>query len=298
MTSPMAYLRGTRAYELMGRIVPKSFHSTAKQFALDLESIALYGRRDMFHRVSIETISICNRRCGYCPIGDRDLREKRPAKTMDLELYSSILEQLSHIGYRGILSLSHYGEPLMEDGRGGRPLLEDRINEARQLLPKATIMFYSNGDYLSPDRLTSLIDAGVDRIVVTNHNQDGSKSPNLALLTDYLSGHPEVSRYLEFQGSIDRQGKVVSSRGGLVEVPDSQKRILDACIDESNALNIDVLGNVILCCEDFLGKYKFGNVGETPIMDIWDKRGFKKIREQNRRGDFRLDLCRECGGLE
>ena len=59
-------------------------------------------------------------------------------------------------------------------------------------------------------------------------------------------------------------------------------------------MTINYKGDIILCCNDYFGKYKFGNVANEKLIDIWNKKGYKKIRQNNMDGKFSLDICKNC----
>lgn len=91
-----------------------------------------------FNRVQLETISYCNRSCGFCPIAWTD----RGHVSMNDYLYTSIVAQLKEIGFDGCLNLFHISEPTLD------VKLVERIREARKALPGATIYISTNGDVL------------------------------------------------------------------------------------------------------------------------------------------------------
>jgi radical SAM protein with 4Fe4S-binding SPASM domain len=79
------------------------------------------------------------------------------------------------------------------------------------------------------------------------------------------------------------------NRGGLVNI--TQKRIKYYTLASEN-LVIDYNGNVILCCNDYLSSVKLGNINNEKIIDIWNKKFYKKIRYELRKGIFTLDICK------
>ena len=93
-------------------------------------------------RIEIETHSYCNRRCSYCPnvVGDRlgdNVRMEEP-------VWRLVLDNLAEIGFSKNFVMNSYNEALAD-----RSIL-DRIKEAREALPAARLMIYTNGDYLDP----------------------------------------------------------------------------------------------------------------------------------------------------
>ncbi len=117
--------------------------------------------REAVRRVEVETHSYCNRRCGYCPnvIGDR----LGPNKRMPPEIWNRILADLGEIGYDRKLVLNNYNEPLADTD------IVQRIAEARDRLPEARILIYTNGDYLDPDYVERLARAGLSYMHISVH---------------------------------------------------------------------------------------------------------------------------------
>ena len=133
--------------------------------------------RDLFSRsvvrVELEISTYCNRTCSYCPNVIADRRSQN-VKMSDA-LYTSILTQLSSIEWAGGLRFHRYNEPLSD-----REYLISRLREAREVLPKASLDLYSNGDYLDRDYLHELYVAGCRKMFVTFHTEryDGEQSVN------------------------------------------------------------------------------------------------------------------------
>ena len=86
----------------------------------------------------------------------------------------------------------------------------------------------------------------------------------------------------------------LSNRGGLVKIKNVSKNI--HCQDSTNPLVINYKGDVLLCCNDYLGRVKFGNVTEHSLLEIWDRESFKKVRKEIKNKIFKLDICKECVG--
>ena len=118
-------------------------------------------------RIEVETHSYCNRRCDYCPnaIGDRLGENQRMAD----DLWFLLLDNLREINYRGNFIFTSYNEPLAD-----RMILQ-RIREAREHLPQARLMIYSNGDYLDRAYLADLAASGLNYLHVSIHTRPGDK---------------------------------------------------------------------------------------------------------------------------
>jgi hypothetical protein len=129
-------------------------------------------------QVEIEVFSYCNRACWFCPNAVIDRRSAN--HFMPEELYLRIIGELAEISYDGVVTYSRYNEPLSD-----RVILT-RIRQAREALPHATLMTYSNGDYLSRDYLDELRDAGLNALHIMTYlgnNERFSDTRALSVMT-------------------------------------------------------------------------------------------------------------------
>src|SRR3989338_3365537 len=261
-------LRPGNLKRLVLQFTPDSLEDLIKVIGHEAMSLANYNRFGMFSNIAIETTSICNRRCDYCPVSISDLYQSRPLKPMDDKTYHNVIDQLAAVNYQGTVALQHYGEPLLD------PKLESRITYARKQLPNAFLVMNSNGDRLDPGRFVRLVKAGIDLIHVTNHNKNGELEPSLQALQAYLKDHPELRKHFKMRAGVSSY----YNRGGLIEAQNPRK--LTHCVDESYSANVDV----------------YGNVNEKGIVSIWYGKEFKDLRSRKKRGHFDLDICKKCVG--
>jgi len=257
-----------------------------------------YKTIDFFEIVEIEINTGCNRRCYYCPNSkyDRELLMNR--KFMDEGLFRKIIDELSDLDYFGRIHPSFYGEPLLDKR------LPDLVKYTREKLPKAHIRILTNGDFLTVNLFNHLLSCGVNSFEISLH-ESGSMSKNIALLLEYLKDKPELKKKVllrtpqkEVKKELSKLGFRVDylnslfNRGGLIEVPKEILRPISKCDAPSKCLEIDVNGNVVLCCNDYLSSVVLGNLKEESIMEVWRKN--KEIRRKIRKGIFEFDICKKC----
>jgi len=202
---------------------------------------------------------------------------------MPIKLIHKIIDELAEIRYLGKICPHFYGEPLIDKR------LPEIVSYIRKKLPKSRITIYSNGDLLTVDLFKDLIKEGVTAFDITEHGKE--MSANMGKIFDFLDKNPSYKPYLNYKTQI-----YFDNRGGLVEVEEITKR--RRCFSQSNLLTINYRGDVILCCNDFFGKYVFGNLKNERILDIWNKLNFSRVRKDLERGNFRLGICKKCVGLE
>lgn len=67
---------------------------------------------------------------------------------------------------------------------------------------------------------------------------------------------------------------------------------MDSCPQIQDTV-ITVDGDVVMCCFDVHGKYKFGNAIEKSLIDIWDSEEFRNFR-RNIMNKRKLPICSFC----
>jgi MoaA/NifB/PqqE/SkfB family radical SAM enzyme len=92
----------------------------------------------LFNTISIEIASLCNRKCKFCPVA----YNTRPKERMAEETVTEAIRQLGEIKYNGRIEWYIYNEPCME-----MEWLKYVAGLASELVPRATQMIATNGDY-------------------------------------------------------------------------------------------------------------------------------------------------------
>jgi radical SAM protein with 4Fe4S-binding SPASM domain len=233
-----------------------------------MHSLFRYGTTDMFWAVEIQTSTKCNRRCWYCPSSFHADNQLLSIKT-----YKKIIDDLKSLRFIGRVSPSLYGEPLLDKR------LPDFIKYTRKSLPGTYICIITNGDYLDRNMFNRLRKTGADDFVVTLHDNHMHKE----LKAIAKSRHVHIQKRSEIQ---------LCTRGGLIDLPNLHK--YPNCHYPSNAIRINHNGDVILCNNDFYGKYVFGNVNSAHIKDIWISNRYRQARSDLHRGIFNFEICKKC----
>jgi hypothetical protein len=143
------------------RVFNEHFQTNLPNFA----AIELF--RQSVKQIEMELSTYCNRACSYCPNSVIDRRHS--SDYMSDGLFNNILSQLKSIDFSGILHFHRYNEPL-----ANKEYILSRISKTRQLLPKASIGIFTNGDYLDRTYLDKLYEAGCRSLQATLQ-YEGSK---------------------------------------------------------------------------------------------------------------------------
>ncbi|WDV44740.1 SPASM domain-containing protein [Clostridiaceae bacterium M8S5] len=231
-----------------------------------------------FSMVEIEVNHACNRRCSYCP---NSISERVEKGQMEDSVFNEIVKQLKDINFKGRVSYHFYGEPLL------CTKLEKFISTIREELPEVRNVLYSNGDFLYANRITNLLNIGIDRMIVTQH--EGKKNrfeQELLKLDKKLKLKVEYIKYSDLN---------LTNRGGSIESRKVEIVKNRACYIPSSLLVITLYGNVVPCYEDYYQKNVFGNITETHIKDIWNSNEYKEFRNSLINGDrCKYDVCNIC----
>ena len=244
--------------------------------------------------VEIETTTICNRKCVYCP----NSTSPRPPARMADSIFYAIIDSLKRGNFKGRVSPHFYGEPLTDDR------LTAFIKYIRSGLPEAQIKLYTNGDLLTVDKYLELKKAGVDIFRISQHSEEPSDA--ITGLFDYLNkNHSDLSNieYLNYHDSYNNKNGAAAlpesalqpdfaNRGGLVKVDAANRRYCHYV----NQMTIDYKGDLVLCCNDYNSSVVFGNAAKRDLFEIWNDKKYTRIRKMISRGNWLFEICKKCTG--
>lgn len=112
----------------------------------------------------VDPSSACNFRCQFCPTGHLDLLKQSGyrRRVMSLTLFEKLLKDLEAFPQDlRVMRMNKIGEPLLNKN------LPAMIRLAKKSGRVQHIDFATNGSVLSPDLLTSLVEAGLDRLNIS-----------------------------------------------------------------------------------------------------------------------------------
>ena len=90
----------------------------------------------------------------------------------------------------------------------------------------------------------------------------------------------------------------MSNRGGEMNIENPLDFSKPVCTYPQGEVNIDYLGNIVLCSNDYHSSIVFGNLNDENLLDVWDSPHYKKIRKEIRKGIFNLPICQKCVGIK
>lgn len=229
-----------------------------RMFSARIDRSLLHAGVDLPLAVEIETNTQCTRSCFYC------LKRRDNKGILETDLFYSVIDQLQQWGFRGRLSPHSFNEPLTDER------MLHFVSCAHRALPHCEIILHTNGDLLTLEGIRSFIASGASQISVSLHEP----------VSTWLEGKiKDFCRQFQCVTTVDlrdhKRDVPLFNRGGSIALKGVQslKRcyLVDIMVIKAN-------GNVVLCCQDSMGQYTFGNVGKQPIRNIWEREDFKMMR--------------------
>ncbi|MCX6759124.1 MAG: SPASM domain-containing protein [Candidatus Nealsonbacteria bacterium] len=231
----------------------------------------------LFSSVEIETCSICNRKCPFCPVA----YDNSQKVIMSDEIFNKIITELKELNFKGEIAFAGYGEPLLDKR------LEEFVKRIKKELG-SSVEIVTNGDFLTYERFKQLISAGADTFRLSQHD----KEPSEQIKEFFSNVQKNELKYIIFQTATE--GSITfTNRGGSVKM-----KTLHPFYCAPMHLIIRADGSVPLCCNDYYEEVKLGNVTKQRIIDIWNKPFYREIRNEIKRGIFNLEICKKCLDLK
>jgi len=233
--------------------------------------------------VEINVMDACNRVCGFCPHSDQKIYPNRYDWKMSPSTSEILAAQLAAIRFKGRVSISGYGEPLLSKD------IYRHIEIYRAALPNNAIEMNTNADTLTSDRINKLFEAGLSQIYVNLY--DGEHQ--VGLITEMFR-EAGVDRYIMRQHWAPEEsfGLILNNRSGIVNP--TKQAMNKRCHYPFYKLFVDWNGNVQFCANDWGRNIIVGNILETPVQDIWMSEQMKAIRLRLAKGDRSQKPCNVC----
>lgn len=261
--------------------------------------------------IEIETHAFCNRTCSFCP--NFQINRLNKNQVMPEYIFNKIIDELKLIGYRNILKLHRYNEPLALD------IIFDRIYYVRRQLPYVDIGFHSNGDYVTKEKLLRLEKAGLNFLQLSLYiDFKGTKKEQFCRAKkhceDYLRKRNLTGQIVNADGRLIRyivpmQKMYVSvyvanasvhwvDRGGAIKDYSNQIRI-SPCEGPFNGMFIDWTGDILPCCNlrgdiEIHKPYILGNVEKSTLQDIFYSKIANALRRHLIEFKEKMGVCKTC----
>lgn len=266
--------------------------------------------------VAIDIISVCNFKCQFCFHSiDKDKQRELNFNPgiMDYELFEKTIDQIAVFPNKlKKLALYMRGEPLLHKR------LPDMIAYAKKKNVSELIQVTTNGYLLSPDMNRTLIESGLDELVVsvealsserydeiTGVHIDYDKFiDNLCNFYENKNGCNLYIKILDVGLDRDEEYKFHDIYDGICDkafIEDAQpqyrqvsysdiKQNFNTDVRGNNLMKVEVCtqpflslyvlhnGDVCVCCVDYSGKIVFGNTKDHSLINIWNGKVLRHFR--------------------
>ena len=250
-----------------------------------INSYLRYGDPYFPRIITIEISSHCNRACTYCP----NVVAPQTPRLINEDNFKRIVARIKEIRYNGVVDFIFFSEPTLH------PKLAEYIAHVKREVPWCIPRISTNGDLLTSKKVKAFVDAGLERVYVMRHvpTPDGWVE-NIDNLDKEFPGVFVKMDIEEVERTVG-----LNHYGGVVEVKKVIKALPNkdgspSCRIHNHIAQITIDGDWNLCCTDWAKTISFGNVIQTPILELWYSDKFKKMRKDLRAGVARLNVCKDC----
>lgn len=218
-----------------------AFLSTRPPSFDNIESV---GNLKYLTNIAIGISNVCNysNRHPQCPVHHMKSKDILPS-----ELVYKILDELAEYGYKGGILFQWLNEPMID------PRLFLFIKYAREKMPEARIVFNTNGYWVTKEMMDELIDIGLTALYTTAYTI--KEYDRLKEIESDLPHLITPVQFVDFLGGYTNEDNIIP----------------DPCYAPFSEATIDHYGNLILYCRDYKSKYKFGNIKDCTLKELFSK---------------------------
>jgi MoaA/NifB/PqqE/SkfB family radical SAM enzyme len=205
---------------------------------------------------------------------------------MPSELVHKVLLELANSQFKGLISFHFYNE-VFTDKR-----IFSFYEKCKELGLRNYL--FTNGDFLSKEVVQRLSTYNIDEFVLSVYDwKDNTEfeAKKRLYLTEF-----SLDNY-DWKLTILKGGENFGNRAGYVQykTENHQLPLHAACSKIETKIDIRYDGAVVMCCLDYYGIHKIGDIRYENIIDIWYSRAKQYQIEQLRKGHRKnFKLCSGC----
>lgn len=245
--------------------------------------------------IHIETRTMCNGRCSFCPSAVQ--YKLRPDELMSEELFKKIIGDLAESNYSGRVSLYCNNDPFL-DSR-----IFDLLAYSRERLPSALLELKTNGIALTWDKTLCAFNSGLDQLHITDYMEDiaGPHRPNIEEIRSNALRSRRFNLLAEghsFRIKVSKRyvNEVLRTRAGLAPNRFETKSHAEVlCLRPFEMMTVNPLGIVAMCSEDVLFREPMGDLKIQTIKEVWNGIRYREARALLLRGSRKsYQTCTGC----
>jgi hypothetical protein len=233
----------------------------------------------------------------------------RAEKEMSWDMYAKIVSDLKSIQYTGKVGLYLFSEPTLDKQ------LVERVRHLKKEVPKCIPNTYTNGSILTKQMVIDLMEAGMNYLWINAYNEKDDLKVE-GIVNELKISHPHffgedvglqnvkaTDKIIRFKRAF-RDGKPSDStnywnnRGGILigqnHPPLSEPKQTE-CTQPFRQMFLNIKGDMDFCCADWNSIYRFGNIMDHHILELWNNDDIQRARKalKNKRRDL-LHMCDKC----
>jgi radical SAM protein with 4Fe4S-binding SPASM domain len=250
------------------------------------------SKAPFFSLIEFNLSGLCNRVCVFCPRVDPkifpNINEHLP-----VELYEKTMAELAEVDYDGMILYSGFGEPFLYKS------IEHLIVLSKQYCPKVRVECVTNGDTVTPDKLQSMFDAGLDTLLISLYDGPEQREVFQGMMAEADVSESQVVLRDRWLPPEENYGITLVNRSGMVTIPDVgvgaiTEPLKRRCFYPFYSVVVDYDGSVLLCTHDWGKKFIVGNLNDQTIHELWDNERIRKVRESLANADRGFAPCNGC----
>lgn len=275
-----------------------------------------YRNQEPPNAVQIELVEGCQLRCTMCGLNGIRGKENN-YKFMEQPVLRSLLNQMRELQWNPRIEFAMHGEPSMH------PNLADMVMWVKTINPSWPLMLTSNGGGFlkSPgpaSRIAHLFSIGLDTLALDDY-QNVKIVPKIRADMPLGTLGEDVKVYDYPSGGDDANPHARSKQKRLIYVedilhattgthshinnhagagaPPNDKGQGKRCAKPFRELAVRWDGSVAVCCNDWRGTYKCGNVSTQGLAEVWNGPAMGAARVKLYHGQRDFGPCKGCDAL-
>lgn len=242
------------------------------------------SQKPLFTIISIETRTGCNFTCSFCPVAKGI--DPRPESQLTWEELKYLAAQLSVLQFDGVIAFFCNNEPLLDTR------LAAIIEHFRAACPLARLKVLTNGLLVTVEKVHVLFRSGLSVLQIDNYTDGQKLTKNVKHL---LSAQRELVSY-DIQILMRKRDEVLTNRAGTSPNAEPLLEPLQMfCALPFTDININARGEIILCCQDALGKVVVADIRKSTLLEAWFSQTFRQVRKSlMRQLRAEISLCSLC----